>query len=401
MLRSMFSGVSGLRAHQVMMDVVGNNIANVNTTGYKTAQAIFQDTLSQLLRAPGAPQNPVGGTNPAQVGLGVKMGGIITNFAQGATQLTGRPTDLAIQGDGFFVVRRGGEDLYSRAGAFSFDANGLLVAPDGSVVRGWPATNGVVDSNGAMEDIRLPIGTLLPPKPTAAVQFGGNLPTNAAAGTVISRSIPVYDGQGTEKSLTVTFTAGGDNTWGVKAGYPGGAAVAASPTAVEFSPADGRLTRPMTLEVPGPAGGSVRLDVGQLSQYGSTNTLAVLGQDGSAMGSLQQYSIAPDGTLVGVFSNGLKNTIGRIALATFNNPMGLEKVGDSMFRSSVNSGTAQLGQAGTGGRGTLANGTLEMSNVDLALEFTNLITAQRGFQANSRIISASDEILQDLVNLKR
>ena len=147
MLRSLFSAVSGLRSHQTMMDVVGNNIANVNTAGFKSSSTVFEDTLSQVVRAGGGPQGLRGGTNPAQVGLGVRVGGITTNFAQGNTQVTGRATDVALQGDGFFVVKQDGQTLYSRAGAFSFDATGQLVNPDGAIVQGWGATNGQVNTN--------------------------------------------------------------------------------------------------------------------------------------------------------------------------------------------------------------------------------------------------------------
>src|SRR4051812_43936580 len=169
MLRSLFSGIGGLRAHQQMMDVTGNNIANVNTAGFKSSQVIFEDTLSQTMKAAGAPQGAQGGINPAQVGLGVRVGGITTNFTQGSAQMTGRPTDLMVSGDGFFVVRSGNEQLYTRAGAFNFDADGRLVSPTGAAVQGWSANNGVVNTNTQVGDIQMPMGTLLPPTPTTAM----------------------------------------------------------------------------------------------------------------------------------------------------------------------------------------------------------------------------------------
>jgi flagellar hook protein FlgE len=278
MLRSLFAGISGLRAHQTMMDVVANNIANVNTVGYKSGQTVFKDTLSQMVKGAGAPTPTNGGTNPAQIGLGVQLGGISNNFGQGAGQLTGRGLDQMIQGDGFFVVQGSGQQLFTRAGSLSLDADGTLVSPDGGVVQGWMGAT---------------------PDPTAAVG---------------PMSLPI-----------------GKN------------------------------------EVP----------------------------------LLQSYSIAPDGTINGVFAGDVKKVIGQLALSTFANPGGLEKVGNTMFRASVNSGAPDIGASGTGSRGLLAGGVLEMSNVDLAAEFTNLIISQRGFQANSRIITASDQILEDLVNMKR
>lgn len=393
MLRSLFSGISGLRAHQQMMDVTGNNIANVNTSGFKTSQATFQDTLSQMINAAGAPQNGVGGTNPAQIGLGVRLASISTNFAQGATQTTGRSTDLMIQGDGFFVVMQGNEPLYTRNGSFSFDANGVLTTNTGAIVQGWSAAaDGTINTNGGSGAIRLPIGTLLQPTATSTASFTGNLRGDGAVGTVLETSMPVYDALGTETTLSVTLTKTAADTWDVS--FDGGATTAATFT---FD-AGGKLATP--------AGGQVTVngitvDLSGLTNYSGSTTLAPAAQNGSPMGSLQAFTISNDGTLIGVFSNGLKQPLGQIALATFNNPPGLEKAGDSTYRATVNSGQAQLGVAGTAGRGALQAQALEMSNVDLAQEFTNLVIAQRGFQANSRIITASDELLQDLVNLKR
>jgi flagellar hook protein FlgE len=392
MLRSLFSGISGLRSHQTMMDVVGNNIANVNTAGFKTSQTVFEDTLSQLLKAAGAPQGGAGGTNPAQVGLGVRVGQVNTNFGQGAAQTTGRSTDLMIQGDGFFVVRNGNENLYTRAGAFSFDANGRLVTSSGSVVQGWAADGaGNVNTNGPTGDIRLPMGTVLAPTASTTATVGGNLPADTAVGQTLRTSLTTYDDHGTEIALSANYTrtaAGWDVTL-----TRGG--VTSGPTPLTFS-ADGKTPTPASLTVDG-----VAVDMGRLTGYSGAATLAALGQNGAPMGSLSAFTISPDGTLVGVFSNGQKQSLGQVALANFNNPPGLEKVGGSMYRTTVNSGLAQMGTAGDGGRGALATGTLEMSNVDLAQEFTNLIVAQRGFQANSRVITSSDEIVQDLVNLKR
>jgi flagellar hook protein FlgE len=284
MLRSMYSGVSGLRTHQQMMDVTGNNIANVSTSGFKSSATVFQDTLSQTIAGAAAPTAqgsvpPFGGTNPAQIGLGVRLAGISTNLSQGSSQLTGRSTDLAVQGDGYFVVQVGNEELFTRAGSFSLDARGQLTTPQGGLVLG----------------VAVPDAT--PP-------------------------------------------------------------VAAGPITV---PSDG---------------------------------------------SIESFTIAPDGKVVGNRSDGTGLAVlGQIRLATFPNPAGLAKVGGSMLRATVNSGDvitgAAAGKPGADGRGLLAVGVLEMSNVDLAQEFTNLIVAQRGLQANSRIITSSDEVLQELVNLKR
>ncbi|HAM25373.1 MAG TPA: flagellar hook protein, partial [Microbacteriaceae bacterium] len=226
MLRSLYSGISGLRSHQTMLDVTGNNIANVNTTAFKASAAQFQDTLSQMTQAAGGPQATVGGTNPAQVGLGVRVAGISTNFAQGSTQATGRAEDLMISGDGFFVTKLGTATQYTRAGSFGFDSSGRLTTPDGSIVQGWNAVNGVVASGGALSDITLPLGTVAPAVNTTSATVGGNLPDDAAVGTALVRDKQVFDGAGDARTVTFTFTrtAAGWDVAGVDANGSNGTA---------------------------------------------------------------------------------------------------------------------------------------------------------------------------------
>jgi flagellar hook protein FlgE len=398
MLRSLFSGISGLRAHQQMMDVTGNNIANVNTTGYKSAQTTFQDTLSQYVQAAGAPQDSIGGTNPAQIGLGVKLGSISTNFAQGAAQTTNRSTDLMIQGDGLFVLRDVNETLFTRAGNFSFDSEGTLTAGGGKVVQGWTGIGGVINTNGATTDIRLPAGALLPATPTTKVVMNGNLPADTLSPDPIQRSITGYDGQGNKVPVEVAYTKITPTQWTVTASHAG---TTSATYTVNFD-ADG--SNPQL--VGGDTATSfvhdgIQLSMAGITSYAGAVSVQAVSQNGAEMGALQGFSISPAGTLIGFFSNGLKQPLGQLALANFNNPVGLEKVGQSMFRTTANSGIPQVGTPGLAGLGTLQTGTLEMSNVDLAQEFTNLVIAQRGFQANSRVITTSDELLNDLVNLKR
>lgn len=417
MLRSLFTAVSGLRVHQAMMDIVGNNIANVNTTGYKSSQSVFEDTLSQMVRTSGGPQGLSGGTNPAQIGLGVKVGGISTNFGQGASQVTGRATDVALNGDGFFMVKQDGQTLYSRAGAFDFDSRGNLVNPDGALVQGWAANRGVINTNSPVSAIKLPIGQTVPPRQTTQVTVGGNLPGSAAVGTTSVSSIDVYDTQGKAVQATFTYTNTATDAWTLDVTVPdvnGGADVSVGTANLTWDQVSKSFTAapPVPLLTQGQFaaagysfGGDVSVTLGTgtrpLTQYASTDTTGTVSQDGAGMGVLQSFSLAPDGQMIGIFSNGVREALGQVAVASFDNPPGLEKVGGSLYRGTANSGLAAIGVAGNGGRGTMASGTLEMSNVDLAQEFTNLIIAQRGFQANSKIVSVSDEILQDLVNLKR
>jgi flagellar hook protein FlgE len=366
--------------------VTGNNIANVNTNGFKTSQATFQDTLSQMVRAAGAPQGQAGGTNPAQVGLGVRLGSISTNFGQGAAQTTGKSTDLMIQGDGFFVVRSGGEQMFTRAGAFDFDSSGSLVTPNGNIVQGWTAVNGVVNPNTAPNNLTLPLGQTIAPVATTNMTLVGNLSEGAAPGAVIEVATTAYDATGAATPITLTFEKTSASSWSLT--LPDG-----SSTTVDFT-----AGKPDNATV---TAGGYTFNVSSMSQYSGTSSAKVAEADGSAAGTLSSYTISQSGEIVGVFSNGLKQALGQIAMANFTNVNGLEKVGNSMYRSTVNSGLPQVGVAGTGGMGVINGGALEMSNVDLAQEFTNLVIAQRGFQANSRVITTSDELLQELVNLKR
>jgi flagellar hook protein FlgE len=422
MLRSMFSAISGLRAHQTKMDVVGNNIANVNTVGFKSSTTVFEDTLSQLLRNGSGPTSTTAGTNPAQVGLGVKVGEITTNFSQGSTQSTGRATDFMISGDGFFVTKVGSEQQYTRAGSFDLDATGRLVTPDGGMLQGWlvdPAT-GKVNTNGPTTDLKVPFGQTIAPTATKNSTIAGNLDSESPVGTTVQTSITMYDGEGSSHAVNYTFTktaAGWDMQALNSAGTPlaftdntGAPLVPATTTQPVTFNSSGVMTSPTAPSDfyvdPGVAGWTapVDIDLSGVTQFGGESTALAktpVTGGGSAMGTLQSFSLGDDGSITGVYSNGQRQLIGQLALATFANPAGLTKAGNSSYRVGDNSGDPQVGIAGSGGRGTLTAGALEMSNVDLSQEFTGLIIAQRGFQANSKVITTSDQILQDLVQMKQ
>jgi len=386
MLRSLFAGISGLRSHQTMLDVTGNNIANVNTTGFKASAVQFQDSLSQLLQNSMMPQPGAGGQNPAQVGLGVQVAGISTNFAAGAPQPTGVPTDLMISGDGFFVVRSGGETLYTRNGGFSFDTNGQLVTADGALVQGWTAQNGTITPGQGLGAITLPVGALIPATASTSATVTGNLPSDAATGDTLVRDVQVYDADGAESSLRLTFTRTATG-WNVTDGK-------GASTTLGFT--DGVQNGAGSL-----VSGGITVDLSAVTGFADVSDIAITEQNGKPAGTLSSYALTNDGSLVGTFSNGETEVLARVALAGFVNPGGLEKAGSSQFRASANSGQATVGTAGSDGLGGIISGALEMSNVDLSQEFTNLIVAQRGFQANARIITTSDEVLQELTNLKR
>jgi flagellar hook protein FlgE len=423
MLRSLFSAISGLQAHQTKMDVVSNNIANVNTVGFKSSNTVFEDTLSQLLRNGSAPTSTTAGTNPAQVGLGVKVGEVTTNFSQGSTQSTGRQEDFLISGDGFFITSAGNEKLYTRAGSFDIDATGRLVTPDGAILQGWTAgIDGTVSTNGPVGDLKIPFGQTMPPEATTNGAVKGNLDSEAKVttpATVVQTQVTMYDAEGNAHPMNYTFTRTGTG-WDMSILNSAGSGMVftdASGTALSGSPTAEPITFDASGAMTSPAGGTffidpavtgwpgpVTVDLSGLTQFGGESTATAfkpVDGAGSALGNLQSFSLGNDGTITGVYSNEKTQTLGQLALATFTNPSGLTKAGNSAYRVGGNSGDPQIGVAGSGGRGQLSSGALEMSNVDLSQEFTGLIIAQRGFQANSKVITTSDELLQTLVQMKQ
>ena len=423
MLRSLFSGVSGLRNHQVRLDVISNNIANVNTVGFKGSRCNFRDALYQTMQGATAPQGGRGGMNPRQVGLGVAVGSIDTIMTQGNTESTGRNTDLAIEGDGFFVVGDdNGARYYTRAGAFTLDRAGNLVNANGLKVLGWNAgANGIDVTNGTPGFIKIVRGEEMPPHATENVSYSGNLDARALADATSLRPAQksIYDSLGNTHELTISFQKTGDNTWSWTATAPAGLLVddgsgGAAAGTLTFSAAGALVgvTGPGTIRVlddPGVPGDglgganpiAVKLDFTHLTQYAADTTANALDQDGYSRGSLTEFNVDAAGVITAYYTNGRSRALAQVAMAIFNNPEGLMRYGDTLFQESNNSGSAQVGVALTGGRGTLKPMSLEMSNVDLSQEFTNLIITQRGFQASSRVITTSDEVLQELVNLKR
>jgi flagellar hook protein FlgE len=395
------------------MDVIGNNIANVNTVGYKASRMTFKEIFSQTIKGASAPQGNGGGTNPQQIGLGVAIASIDTLFTRGGAQRTDNPTDLSIDGNGFFIVSNGGANLYTRAGNFSFDSQGDLVMPDGYKVLGWMSTDGktVNTDTGNLVPISIKNWSSIAPAATTQLEIGGNLNASTEINGSISYNILVYDSQGGSHIATLTFTRTDASTWdwSVSSSDPAISSVDGSGTLTfgadgKIAPnttATGTLTFNMNTNETNATIGPVQLDLSQLTMFSSETDLRELSKNGNEAGSLESINIDKYGVVSGIYSNGRKQIIGQIAIADFQNPMGLEKVGNTMFINTVNSGEPMIGAAGTGTRGSINPGTLEMSNVDLANEFADMIVTQRGFQANAKIITASDEMLQDLVNMKR
>ncbi|MCM8812747.1 MAG: flagellar hook protein FlgE [Candidatus Omnitrophica bacterium] len=569
MMRSMFAGVSGLRNHLVRLDVIGNNIANVNTTGFKNSRVTFQDMLAQVLRSGTAPtEGGAGGTNPSQVGLGMVVGAIDTLHSQGNLSSTGKTTDVAIQGNGFFVMSNGTTVAYSRDGAFDIGLDGDLVNPgSGYRVQGWTAdSNGVIDSTQTVDDINIPIGQTEIAQQTSTLKLAGNInasATDATIGTVaksgavysdaagttaavagtaltslydgtngtallaggdvitlggykggaalsperkvvgtdvstygdlltwinqyfgiasgesydysgaavnsgvsidaatagaalikgnkgegnaltqisltaetaagvdktlfngvmddlattqqdadgssVSTSMTVYDSQGASHSIKFIFTRIGANQWSWTVDcaddVSGGRCVISDGAIkdISFTTAGAFSSKTGTINIDLTNATDITIDptMATLTQFAGTSSVSLSEQNGYPKGTLEKFSVGNNGLITGIYTNGLTKTIAQIALASFANPGGLVSDGNNLFKQSTNSGAAQIGVAGNGGRGLVNSGFLEMSNVDLAQAFTDMIVTQRGFQANARTITISDEMLQELVNLKR
>ncbi len=464
MMRSLFSGVSGLKNHQTRMDVVGNNISNVNTTGFKSSRANFTDMLSQTLNGASAPTDNIGGTNPKQIGLGSSVSSIDLLFTNGSVQSTGKNTDLALSGNGLFVVSDGNQRYYTRNGDFEFDADGNYVqAGNGLHVMGWMAKDGNLTTSGEVVPIRVPAGKPMEAKASTQATYTNNLnsevptitsltpssgtpPTATATpanpvtvkmsdGTTytmtngkytVGHSLPltttltVYDALGSKHDITLYFTktktdSTNGNEWTVSVDPNGTANTTirekdGSTTTVNLTPAtlkfttDGKFNSgagTINLTLTNGATGSQTVAVGlsSLTQYAGSNTISGKA-NGYAAGTLESVSIDKTGVLTGTYTNGVKQTEGQVAIAQFNNASGLTKNGDSLYQESNNSGVANIKTAGDLGC-KITPSALEMSNVDIANEFTDMIVTQRGFQSNSKTITVSDEMLETLINLKR
>ncbi|HHW02861.1 MAG TPA: flagellar hook protein FlgE [Thermoanaerobacterales bacterium] len=419
MMRSMFSGVTGLRNHQIKMDVIGNNIANVNTVGFKKSRVTFKDALSQTMRGAASPQGNRGGTNPMQVGLGMTIATIDTIHSPTSVESTGNMTDMAIEGDGFFIVSDGLDMYYTRAGNFSFDEQGNLInTANGLKVMGWQDTDSyTIPADKTPQNINQIVvkkGMMMEARATDKVSFAKNLNAETADGDSYTLPFKVYDSLGREHVLNIVFTnksATNPNEWQYQiTADPNDSLIKVSSGSsgpLKFkvngqydSAATGTIAE-VVIDVTGAAQIRFTPDFSQVTQYAKDTTVDLSSQNGYAAGTLLGISTDTNGVISGVFDNGQSKELAQVALANFDNPGGLIKAGQNLYRYSNNSGEPQIGTSGTGGRGTISPGSLEMSNVDLSEEFTQMIITQRGFQANSRIITASDEMLQELVNLKR
>jgi flagellar hook protein FlgE len=430
--------LSGLDANSQALSSIANNLANMNTIGYKDSTTTFRDTLFQNL-------GTTGSGDPIQIGIGTGLDTNSANFTQGPMETTGVDTDMMIQGQGFFVVQNGAEKLYTRAGNFSVGSDGTLQTTDGSSVMGYVATqSGTIDTTQSIAPISIKYGESTPGNATTSLQMSLNLDSATATTTTSSSpswstSAQVYDAEGGQHTVTLNFWNTGSGQWAYSATLPAadlgttgnpvtlasgtlgfdGNGNLTSTTVDPTSPtgsvttvsgsagnvtgitipsgdnlADGATPFTFTWNLFSSSGSSV------VTQAASSFTGNNLVQDGYASGSLQSISVQSNGTIEGVFSNGQSRSIAQLALASFNNDEGLAQVGNNEFQQTLASGGVNIGVASTGGLGTVAGGELEESNVDIATEFSNLILAQRAYEANARTVTTFDQVYQDTINLK-
>jgi flagellar hook protein FlgE len=408
------TALSGLSASSTAINVVGNDLANLNTTGYKANELAFSDLMSQTL-----------GGSGSQMGMGVGQVSSYAKYTQGSLQNTGSPTDVAVQGNGFFVVNdNNGQQLYTRDGAFQVNSSGQLTTATGELVQGWNSLNGNVDTNAPISTIAVPLGATIPATATTGMKLGVNLDSRGTVGGTtgkFSAPIQVVDSQGNVHTLTASFTKTAANAWDYSVSIPQSdlASATASNTVASGSltfDANGQLTTPaatadpQALSITGLADGAGDMSIGWnlydpttsqplLTQVAESSGLASTWQDGLAAGQISEVSLQNGGTLVAKYSNGKQLAVGQLALASISNPASLSAVGNNNLAATSATGAPSIGVPGSGSRGEIVAGSLESSTVDIAQEFTNLLTFERGYQANSRVITASDQILQETVNL--
>ncbi len=415
-LRSLSAGVTGLRNNTLMMDVIGNNVANINTIGFKGSRITFSDMFSQTLRGASSPTGTSGGTNPMQVGLGASINSLDLMFTQGSIEGTSRPLDLAITGNGFFAVKSNGKQYYTRVGTFDRDSAGNLYLPGtGAILQGKLANAaGVIPTGSTLVDMKIDLDRKSPAKATTVAYFAGNLNAKAKPGDSTTAGIDVFDSQGNPITLEMTFTNTEPNKWTWSMSSATGTINAGQTGTIEFNPDgtlkqfayDGGATNFQMTTGLGTSDLAIDLNIGTpnmqsgvTQNYSSTSEVRNKSQDGWAAGTVSSWEIDKNGYVNAKFSNNKMLVLGQVMMAEFNNPAGLVKCGDSMYDISGNSGSPVI--VASGGTSNINVGALEGSNVDLPEEFTKMIVAQRGFQSNARVITTSDEILNEVVNLKR
>jgi flagellar hook protein FlgE len=406
---SFFIPLSGLEADNTALNTIANNLSNMNTVAYKSQDVQFSDLFYQQVGESGS-------GNPEQVGAGTQVGAISTDFTSGtASPASGIAQDVALNGDGFFVINNNGVQEYTRAGNFAIGSDGHLLTQGDQQVMGYPAANGVVNSNAPLTAIQIPVGQVEQPKATTSMSLTANLDASAPVGTPAQGQITLYDSLGESHIATVDFQKTGTNTWSYNMSLPTGDATGSSANTVgtlTFD-ANGNLTSPAAnvsgIQFTGLSDGASDMNFNWnlydangkpvIDQVAAGSGVATSNQDGYASGQYQSFTVDSNGVVSATYSNNQTQVIGQLAVASITNEQGLTRLGNNNYQTTLASGQATIGTAGSNGRGTIQDQAVEGSNVDISTQFSDLIVAQRAFEANSKAITTFDTVTQETINM--
>jgi flagellar hook protein FlgE len=399
--------LTGLESSSTALNTIANNLSNMNTTAFKSQDVSFSDLFYQDIGITGS-------GNPLQAGAGTQVAATATNFTEGSINTTGNATDVAINGNGFFVLQNGASDLYTRDGSFALSPAGFLTTQGGLQVMGYPVANGVVNTNAPLAPIQIPVGEVEQPAATANMSITANLNSSATVGTTFPAQITLYDSLGTAQTATVTFKNTGTNAWSYSIALPAGAATGGANLtgAMTFYP-NGDLETPAAnvagVSFTGLADGANPLTFnwnlyganGQptITQFDAASAASATSQDGYTSGQYQSFTVNSSGVISATFSNGQTSPVGQLALASVTNDQGLTVLEGNNYATTLASGSANVGVAGAGGLGSMEDDALEQSNVDISEEFSNLIIAQQAYEASSKAVTTFDTVSQDTINM--
>ena len=399
--------LTGLEASSTALNTIANNLSNMNTTAFKSQDVSFSDLFYQQIGSTGS-------GNPLEVGSGTQVGATSTDFTEGSIDSTGSASDVALDGNGFFVLQNGGGNLYTRDGSFTLSPTGALLSQAGLPVMGYPVVNGVVNTNAPLTAIQIPVGQVQQPAASANFSMTANLDASAAVGTTVPAQITLYDSLGVSYDATVNFTNTGANTWDYSISLPAGAATGGTNlTGTLTFDSNGNLTSPAAnvtgISFTGLADGASTMNLNwslygsnnqpTLTQFAAASDVSSTNQDGYASGEYQGFTIDPNGAISAQFSNGETSQVGQLALANVTNPEGLQILGGNNYETTLASGSASVGVAGSGGLGTIQDEALEQSNVDISAQFSDLIIAQQAYEASSKAVTTFDTVSQDTINM--
>ncbi|GGH14782.1 flagellar hook protein FlgE [Silvibacterium dinghuense] len=400
--------LTGLESSSEALDTIANNLSNMNTTAFKSQDVSFSDLFYQQIGDSGA-------GNPLQVGAGVQVDATTTDFSEGSIESTSEDNNVAIDGNGFFVLQNDGGYEYTRDGNFTLTSDGYLTSSSGLSVMGYPATDGTVDTNAALTAIQIPVGATEQPQATSNFSITANLDSSSTTSTTpFSSEMTVYDSLGEAHTMTVSFTNTGTNTWSYSISLPSGDATGGSNlTGTLTFDSDGNLTSPTAdvsdISFTGLSDGASDMtldwnlfnssDAATLTQYSSTSEASATTQDGYASGEYSGYTVDSSGVISATFSNGKTEDVGQLALASVVNEQGLDLLAGNNYSTTDASGEATIGVAGSAGLGTLEGESLEESNVDISAQFSDMIVAQQAYEASSKAVTTFDTISQDTINM--